>query len=91
MRWAAWQLAWDSVRIVGLINRTLYTSRAAALTQSLGLPLQPSSYAEFIHLFNTGALEDLMRLDHTCERMAAGLLALAESLGLDLQVTERPI
>lgn len=91
MRWAAWQLAWDAVCIVGLANRTCYTSRVEAVRQSLALPLIPQGYSELIALFESGHLTDPGLLDERCERMVAGILAMGQALSIEFEVQERPI
>jgi kanamycin nucleotidyltransferase len=84
-------LACNALDIAGLANQTCYTSWAVAVAQSLTFPTLPDGYAPFMELFESGDLTDSSRLDAACERLAAGVVAMVEGMGIPLQVTERPI
>lgn len=83
-------LAWQTAKLVGLANRTFYTTRARTFEESLHLKSKPDGYRELVAFLEAGDLRDKETLYMHCENLWSGLNAWFEELGIDYMTNELP-
>lgn len=91
MRWCAWSVTWDAIRIVGILNKIFFSSRNAAPKEAIRLPLLTPGLSEAVGLFSTGRLDDSQALDAAVEKMVRGILETCRERGTFLENTSLPL
>ena len=84
-------LLWQTAKLIGLANKTYYTTRARTLEESLEMESIPAGYRELLEFIQEGQLRDAEKLYHSCEELWTGLNEWFSSMGLDYRLTELPI
>lgn len=83
-------LLWQTAKLIGLANKTYYSTRARTLEESLEMEWIPSGYKELLHFIQDGELQDTEKLYHFCEELWTGLNQWYAELNLDYRLTELP-
>lgn len=83
-------LAWQTAKLIGLANRTYFTTRARTYEESLVLESKPDGYRELVSFLAEGDLRDKEALYQLCENLWTGLNAWYGELGIDYITNELP-
>lgn len=82
---------WQTAKLIGLANKSYYSTRARTFEESLEMQSIPSGYKELLKLFMDGKLEDKEQVYHLCENLWTGLNQWYEKMGLDYRLTNLPL
>ncbi|MDQ0173574.1 kanamycin nucleotidyltransferase C-terminal domain-containing protein [Paenibacillus tundrae] len=80
---AVFDLTWQTAKLIGLMNKQYYTSRAVTLEESIEKPIKPEGYTELATKVISGELADKEELYLLCENLWCGLNRLLEDLRIE--------
>jgi len=80
---AVFDLTWQTAKLIGLMNKQYYTSRAVTLEESIEKPIKPKGYVELATKVISGELADKEELYLLCENLWCGLNSLLEDLRIE--------
>jgi len=83
----ACELARSGACLVGLANRTLYSSASRMYAEALALPNQPAGYQAVCQMVTTGKLSDPERIVETASTFWGGVEDWTKSEGFRIQST----
>ncbi len=83
-------LVWETAKLIGLANRTYYTTRAKTYEESVRMESVPCGYKELVQLVKNGQLTDAETVYQLCENLWTGLNDWMESLGLNYRLKQLP-
>lgn len=86
----AYDLLWQSAKLIGLANKQYYTTRARTIEESLVIANKPSGYAELALCVMKGKLDDKRLVYQLCENLWTGLNDWYEELGISYKLEELP-
>ena len=75
--------------MLGMAHRTLYTTGATMLEESLALPNRPDAYADLCACVMQGDLRDMNEVASLLERVFAGLEEWTNRMGIDMSIVSR--
>lgn len=84
-------MLWQSAKLMGLANKTYYSSRARTFEESLEMESIPSGYRKLLDLISEGQLQDKEKIYFLCEDLWVGLNEWYSDMGLDYRLNEFPI
>ncbi|QHJ69969.1 kanamycin nucleotidyltransferase C-terminal domain-containing protein [Planococcus halotolerans] len=84
-------LLWQTAKLIGLANKTYYSTRAKTLEESLEMKSIPSGYKELLDFMQEGELPDAEKLYRFCEELWTGLNEWYAEMQLDYRLTELPL
>ncbi|GGA27095.1 hypothetical protein GCM10010917_09910 [Paenibacillus physcomitrellae] len=70
---AAYDLKWQTAKLIGLANRHYYSTRAKTLEESVAMSSKPEGYVELAERIMDGELSDKQQVYELCERLWTGL------------------
>ncbi|MDR6724541.1 kanamycin nucleotidyltransferase [Paenibacillus amylolyticus] len=80
---AVFDLTWQTAKLIGLMNKQYYSSRAVTLEESIEKPIKPKGYVELATKVISGELADKEELYLLCENLWCGLNSLLEDLRIE--------
>lgn len=84
-------LLWQTAKLIGLANKSYYSTRARTLEESLKMKSIPDGYRELADFIQEEALQDKEKVLHLCEELWTGLNLWFDDMGLEYRLTELPI
>ncbi|MDJ0333548.1 kanamycin nucleotidyltransferase C-terminal domain-containing protein [Planococcus sp. S3-L1] len=84
-------LLWQTAKLIGLANKTYYTTRARTFEESLEMESIPSGYKELLRFIMEGQLHGKEKIYPLCEELWTGLNEWYSDMGLDYRLKELPI
>lgn len=79
---AAYDITWQTAKLIGLANKQYYSTRAATYKESLLMPSIPSGYQALVAKVIEGDLRNKEELYHLCEDLWTGLNEWYSQLGI---------
>lgn len=83
-------LVWQTAKLIGLANKTYYSTRARTLEESLSMKSKPSGYEELVKKVMEGQLDDKELVYQLCEHLWEGLNIWFDELGIEYKSKELP-
>lgn len=80
---AVFDFSWQVAKLIGLLNKQHYSTRALTLEESIAKPIKPKGYSELAKKVISGELSDKEELYQLCENLWIGINELLEDLGID--------
>ncbi|MGZ9583032.1 kanamycin nucleotidyltransferase C-terminal domain-containing protein [Paenibacillus marinisediminis] len=80
---AVFDFTWQNAKLIGLLNKQYYTSRAVTLEESIEKPIKPKGYVELAKKVISGELSEKEELYLLCENLWFGLNKLLKDLGIE--------
>jgi kanamycin nucleotidyltransferase len=80
---AVFDFTWQIAKLIGLLNKQYYTSRAVTLEESIEKPIKPKGYVELAKKVISGELSEKKELYLLCENLWLGLNNLLKDLGIE--------
>lgn len=80
---AVFDFTWQVAKLIGLINKQHYSTRARTLEESVAKPIKPAGYSELAIKVIRGELTDKEELYRLCENLWTGLNELLEDMDID--------
>lgn len=80
---AVFDFTWQNAKLIGLLNKQYYTSRAVTLEESIDRPIKPEGYVELARKVISGDLSEKEELYQLCENLWSGLNRLIQELGIE--------
>lgn len=87
----AQDLAWQTAKLIGLANKTYYSTRANTWRESLKMASKPDGYDHIAGLIMKGDLSDMEAVYRACERLWQGLNDWYDALGIQYIDSELPL
>lgn len=84
-------LLWQTAKLIGLANKSYYTTQAKTYAESLQMEAVPVGYKELLAFNLAGDLRDHEKLYRLCEELWTGLNLWFDEMGLDYRMTELPL
>lgn len=84
-------LLWQTAKLIGLANKSYYTTPAKTYAESLQMEAVPVGYKELLAFNLAGDLRDHEKLYRLCEELWTGLNLWFDEMGLDYRMTELPL
>ncbi|ANS73345.1 KNTase domain-containing protein [Paenibacillus yonginensis] len=88
---AAYDLTWQTAKLIGLANRHPYSTRARTFEESVTLSSKPEGYAELAKRVMDGDLSDKQQIYELCEKLWTGLNRWTEEQGIAYISRELPL
>lgn len=83
-------LTWQTAKLIGLANRSYYSTRARTYEESLEMASKPNGYSELVELVMEGRLSDRDQVYQLCEKLWSGLNEWMKELGIEYRVKNLP-
>jgi len=80
---AVFDFTWQIAKLIGLINKQHYSTRALTLEESIARSIKPKGYSELAKKVIGGELSDKEELYQLCENLWTGINELLADLGID--------
>lgn len=88
---AAYDITWQTAKLIGLANKRYYSTRAATYIESLLMPSVPSGYQALVMKVIEGDLRNKEEIYLLCEGLWTGLNEWYSKLGIDYVSKELPV
>ncbi|MBO0996133.1 kanamycin nucleotidyltransferase C-terminal domain-containing protein [Bacillus sp. SD088] len=83
-------LTWQTAKLIGLVNKKYYSTRARTFEESIRMESKPSGYVELANCVMRGELSNIEHIYQLCESLWAGLNEWYKKLGIVYRVQELP-
>lgn len=84
-------LLWQSAKLIGLANKTYYSTRARTFEESMEMESIPSGYTELLSFIMGEQLHNKEKVYALCEALWTGLNEWYSDMGMDYRLNELPI
>lgn len=84
-------LLWQTAKLIGLANKSYYTTRARTFEESLAMESIPAGYRELVDFIHGESPQDKEEVLRLCEELWTGLNEWFDEMGLDYRLTELPV
>lgn len=84
-------LLWETAKLIGLANKSYYSTRARTLGESVEMKSIPDGYRALADFIQAESLQDTEKLHHLCEELWTGLNEWFDGMGLEYRLKELPI
>lgn len=85
---AVFDFTWQIAKLIGLINKQHYSTRALTLEESITRSMKPEGYSELAEKVISGELSDKEELYRLCENLWTGLNEWLENLDIDYRTND---
>lgn len=84
-------LLWQTAKLIGLANKSYYSTRARTLEESLEMESIPAGYRALADFIQAESLQDTEKLHNLCEELWTGLNEWFGAMGLEYRLKKLPI